>query len=78
MPRKDAGFEEAFDPKTEGAFGDRQSNGRRLSRALPSPPDSRPSKEGKNRSGRSRPVAVIEMIRRRVVEVDGELDEPQP
>src|SRR5487761_1853253 len=70
--------EQSWLPIVLRGFGDAERSHLHLSHARAASAGHRPGEEGENAPWRSKFVAKIEVIRTRIVEVYGSLDQPQP
>lgn len=70
--------QQTLEPEAEGHWLGGERGDADLPRADPTAPAARPGKEGQDGAGKAALVAVLEVIRPRIVEVDRALDEAKP
>src|SRR5262249_44243958 len=68
---------ESVDPPTHGVGGDRQTGRRDLSRSDLALSALAVREEGEGGTRRSQPISIVEVVGARVVEVDGDLHQPE-
>ena len=77
LQNSDAPAAEVLSPVIQCSFGDGERYPYRLSTAPAAPGGAGPGKEGENRAGPSQFISIVEMVGIWIVEVDGELHQPQ-